>query len=88
MSLGNHAPGLVGPDATDSDGALHKGITNAINGEGNRELIGIVSWRLTPHKAIVQARRQGTSRSSRHHFCLLKARGMRGMYTKTKWFRF
>ncbi|MDF2546313.1 MAG: hypothetical protein K0R93_1211 [Anaerosolibacter sp.] len=27
LSLGNHVPGLIGPDVTDFDGALHKGIT-------------------------------------------------------------
>ncbi len=27
LSLGNHVPGLIGPDVTDSDGVFHKGIT-------------------------------------------------------------
>ncbi len=27
LSLGNHIPGLIGPDITDSGGELHKGIT-------------------------------------------------------------
>jgi len=27
LSLGNHVPGLIGPDVTDLDGMLHKGIT-------------------------------------------------------------
>lgn len=27
LSLGNHVPGVIGPDVTDSDNTLHKGIT-------------------------------------------------------------
>lgn len=27
LSLGNHVPGLIGPDVSDCDGSIHKGIT-------------------------------------------------------------
>lgn len=27
LSLGNHVPGLIGPDVTDTDGITHKGVT-------------------------------------------------------------